>query len=146
MKLVTYLFLTLPLYFIACKKETVRLDTNPEITLMQAGPAIIKANTDSVYFVISYKDGDGDLGSNDPEAKNLFVEDQRIGLIYEYRIQQLVPNGAAIGIQGELHFSIANTVITGSGTEEEVNYRIWIKDSGGNESNRVEAGPFQVVQ
>lgn len=133
------------LFLVSCEKETP-LSDEPTIDLLQAGPSVIKENVDSIYFVIAYTDANGDLGSTDPNTRNLFVEDTRIGLVYEYRIQQLVPGGAEVGIQGELHFSIPNTVITGSGTSEQVTYSVWIKDAAQHESNRLSVGPFTVVE
>lgn len=140
------LLIVLLLFVVSCQPDDAPMSNVPFIDLEQAGPAVITENVDSIYFVIYYKDGDGDLGSGDPNVKNLFVEDTRIGLIYKYRIQDLVPGNAAIGIQGELHFSIANTVITGSGTEEEVTYSVWVIDAAGHESNRLSVGPFLVIE
>ncbi|MDX5321433.1 MAG: hypothetical protein LPK45_09920 [Bacteroidota bacterium] len=138
------LFLCLILLLGSCAKEQLDKDI-PLIGLIQAGPQQIKANEDSVYFHISYEDANGDLGSQDAKVSNLFVEDMRINLIYEFRIQELVPNAAAVPIRGELHFSLNNTVITGAGSVEWVNYRIWIKDRAGNESNKIIAGSFKVI-
>lgn len=130
---------------VACKKEEPLSDT-PGIALKGAGPDRIQAYTDSVYFHISYKDGDGDLGSNDPLKENLFVRDTRINLVYGYRIQELVPGGAKVPISGDLHFSLPNTVISGSGAEEPVTYQIWVEDDAGHTSNMLNAGPFTVFQ
>jgi len=129
----------------ACKKEDA-LSEVPEITLLKVGPDIIKAYEDSIYFSISYKDGDGDLGSADPLVKNLFVQDHRIDLTYEYRISELVPNGASVGIQGILNVSIANTVLTGSGNSESVYYRIWVVDRARHRSNTLVIGPLKVIE
>lgn len=144
-KLYPFLLILL-LFVVSCQPDDAPISNVPSIDLEQAGPAVIKENVDSIYFVIYYKDGDGDLGSNDPKVKNLFVEDTRIGLIYKYRIQDLVPGGGAVGIQGELHFSIPNTVITGGGNQEEVTYSVWLIDAAGHESNRLSVGPFMVVK
>lgn len=135
----------LTLLFAACAKEEPMSDT-PEIALKAAGPDRIEAYTDSVFFQITYEDGDGDLGSNDPLKENLFVRDTRMNLVYGYRIQELVPNGASVPIKGELHFSLPNTVINGSAAEEPVTYEVWVEDDAGHKSNTVKAGPFTVFQ
>ncbi|MHB1277931.1 MAG: hypothetical protein ACYC1Q_06000 [Bacteroidia bacterium] len=140
------LLIVLLVFVVSCQPDDAPMSNVPVIDLEQAGPALIKENVDSIYFVITYTDGDGDLGSGDPNVKNLFVEDTRIGLIYKYRIRDLVPGGASVGIQGELHFSIPNTVITGSGTQEQVTYSLWVIDAAGHESNRLSVGPFLVVE
>lgn len=141
------LFISVLLYFVVggCKKEEGLSDV-PEITLLKAGPDIIKAYEDSIYFSIAYKDGDGDLGDTNPLVKNLFVQDHRIDLTYGYRIAELVPGNANVGIQGELNFSIVNTVLTGTGSSEQVYYRVWIIDRAGNRSNTLIIGPLKVVE
>lgn len=146
MNRISFFVIAMLLLCVSCQKEDTSLSIIPKIDLEQAGPAVIKENVDSIYFVVAYTDGDGDLGSNDPKVKNLFVEDTRIGLVYKYRIQDLVPGNAEVGIQGVLHFSIPNTVITGSGTQEEVTYSVWVVDAAGHESNRLSVGPFLVVE
>ncbi len=133
------------LFFFGCKKEEP-LSEVPEITLLNVGPQIIKAYEDSIYFSIAYKDGDGDLGDTDPLAKNLFIQDHRINLTYEYRIAELVPGGASVGIQGQLNMAIANTVLTRNSEKESVYYRIWVTDRAGNRSNTLVIGPLQVIK
>lgn len=143
MKKIFYLF-SISLILVSCAKEET-LSEIPVIELVYAGPSQIKANVDSIYFSIGYEDLNGDLGTNNTNEANLFVEDMRINLVYEYRIQELVPNATQVPIRGVLNFSIDNTVITGSGGAEQVNYRIWVKDRAGNESNKVIAGPMEVI-
>jgi hypothetical protein len=41
---------------------------------------------------ISYEDGNGDLGENNANVTNLFITDNRVGIEYPYRINQLGPN------------------------------------------------------
>ena len=139
------IFILISVIFGACKKDE-SLGNVPEITLIKAGPDQIKVYEDSVYFSIAYKDGDGDLGDPDPLVKNLFVEDHRIDLTYAYRISELVPGSAAVGIQGELNFSIANTVLTSSNSSETVYYRVWVVDRAGHRSNTLVIGPLTTVQ
>ncbi len=145
MKKLVSLSILIAVIAVSCEKEAT-LSVVPKIDLTQAGPSVIEENVDSVYFEISYTDADGDLGSTDPNVRNLFVEDTRIGLVYKYRIQELVPNGATVGIEGELHFSIPNTVITDGSKQQEVIYSIWVKDMAGHESNRLSVGPFLVIE
>ena len=135
----------LTLFFNDCSKGEEGISSSPEISLIHAGPQVIKAFTDSIYFSIEYIDGDGDIGSNDAEQENLFVEDTRMGLIYAFRIHQLSPKGTNPGIKGRLNFSLENTVLSGKDSEI-VTYKIWLIDRAGHKSNNLNAGPFEVVE
>jgi len=130
------ILLFIPLLFWSCKKDT-GLSETPEIQWLDYGPAVILEAQDSVYFAISYTDKDGDLGENQANAKNLYVRDERIPLTYSYRISALVPDGKTAAIKGELHFSLRNTVLAGSGNEESVTYTVWVEDRAGNQSNKL---------
>jgi len=120
---------------IACEKED-RKSTIPEITLQSISPLSVKEFQDSLEIVIRYKDGDGDLGSADPEIKNLFITDNRMGLRYEYRIQQLAPTGAVVPIEGDVKV-VLNTlaILDTTAITETVTFSIFVKDRSGNTSN-----------
>ena len=44
---------------------------------------------------VSYEDGYGDLGKNKPDLKNVFINNSRSNLVYEYRVSQLAPTGVS---------------------------------------------------
>jgi len=109
----------------------------PEIAFVSATPQIITAYEDSLTVTISYRDGDGDLGENNTDDHNLFMEDSRNGVIYGFRVRQLAPNDANITIQGNLNIAVPNVPIIGNGNMESFTYTIHVLDRAGNESNRV---------
>jgi hypothetical protein len=49
---------------------------------------------------VSYEDGYGDLGKNKPDLKNVFINNSRSNLVYEYRVSQLAPTGVSRAIRG----------------------------------------------
>ena len=120
---------------IACKKEDKK-STLPQITLQSIAPLSVKEFQDSLEIVIRYKDEDGDLGSADPESKNLFITDNRMGLRYEYRIQQLAPTGAMVSIEGDVKV-VLNTlaILDTAAITETATFSIFVKDRSGNASN-----------
>ncbi|MGB0918413.1 MAG: hypothetical protein ACPGU4_12545, partial [Flavobacteriales bacterium] len=63
----------------------------PEIAFESVVPNTVTEYQDSLYFTISYRDGDGDLGQNNTQEDNLFIEDSRNQVTYGFRIQQLAP-------------------------------------------------------
>ena len=127
----------------ACDKLTAVSDV-PEISFESVVPNVVTAYQDSLYFTISYRDGDGDLGQNNTDDNNLFVQDSRNQVTYGFRIQQLAPDNATIAIQGNLNVTLPNTAIINGGASESVSYTIWVVDRAGNESNRVSSSTVTV--
>lgn len=122
-------------FFSSCKKEKPETSVIPEITFVQIIPATVKEYSDSLVITISYKDGDGDLGENNPDTKNLFLTDNRIGITYAYRIKQLAPSGSEISITGELNIVLPQLAITDSSNSQQTTFSIYVKDRAMNQSN-----------
>lgn len=123
------------IFFSNCKKDAPTISTTPEIQSVTASPATVIEYQDKITFTVAYTDGDGDLGENNPDAINLFLTDLRNNVPYEYRIQQLAPDGATIAIKGTLEVVLNNVAILGSGTQESATFSIYMKDRAGNTSN-----------
>lgn len=127
----------------ACTKTT-DISEVPEISFESVVPNVAVAYQDSLYFTISYRDGNGDLGENNTDNNNLFIEDSRNQVVYGFRIPQLAPNDANIAIQGNLNVTLPNTAVINGGTSESVSYAIWVVDRAGNQSNRVNSSTVTV--
>lgn len=56
----------------ACKKEEDVPDPAPALEFVSVTPTSATEFSDSLVFTIHYTDVDGDLGENNPDAKNLF--------------------------------------------------------------------------
>lgn len=116
----------------------------PEISFESVVPNVVTEYQDSLYFTISYRDGDGDLGQNNTDDDNLFIQDSRNDVTYGFRIQQLAPDNAEIAIQGNINVTLPNTAIINGGASESVTYTIWVIDRAGNESNKVSSSTVTV--
>jgi hypothetical protein len=116
----------------------------PEITFESVMPNVVTEYQDSLIFTISYRDGNGDLGENNTDNDNVFIQDSRNQVAYGFRIQQLAPDNANIAIQGNLNITLPNTAIVNGGTSESVSYTIWVVDRAGNESNKVTSSTVTV--
>ena len=134
------------LIFSSCKKDEDGLSVVPQLTFESISPTSIEEFGGPVTFSISYQDGDGDLGENDPNVKNLFLQDQRNGITYEYRIQELAPQGADIAIIGTVDIVLNTTSITDGSNEQEVTFDIYAIDRAGNNSNTITSSPLTIYK
>jgi hypothetical protein len=129
-----------------CKKEEP-ISEVPFIEFVSISPNPAIKYQDEIRITIKYTDGDGDLGENTPDVKNLFVTDSRNSVTYEFRIPQLAPDDSKIIIQGNQPFNLPpQGFIDDSSTSEAVIYSIYIKDRAGNQSNTVQTSPLTVQQ
>ena len=120
--------------FSSCSKDAPVYSEVPEITFVSVSSTNVNSN-DPLTFVISYQDGDGDLGENSPGARNLFLIDNRIGTPYEYRISELSPSTSII-IKGTLSVKLDHVNLLGAGPEN-VTYSLYVVDRAGHRSNTV---------
>jgi hypothetical protein len=138
--------LTSTIYFIAvliicsnsaCKKDDELMSAVPEIEFVSVTPTSLKEYSAPLSFTIKYRDGDGNLGENNADVKNLYLTDNRINVTYTYRIQQLAPDNTTIPIQGTLNIDLASVNIINSAASQTVTYSIYVVDRAGNKSNVV---------
>lgn len=137
----------LSLFVLSCKKKKDEpLSATPVIEFVSITPSTAVEYQDKINITIFYKDGDGDLGENSPDIKNLFLTDSRNNVTYQYRISQLAPSGQAIAIQGNLVVELKNTAITNGATSQAVSYSLYMKDRAGNVSNTISTTAITITQ
>lgn len=128
----------------SCGKNDDLISEVPQIEFVSLNPTIVNESEGPIYFTISYTDGDGDLGENTPDVKNLFLKDLRNNIEYEYRLQQLAPDGSNIAIQGTFEIELNNTSITDGSNQQTFSYEIRVIDRAGNQSNVITSTPLTV--
>jgi len=143
MKNIIHLFVIVLLF--SCEKEQVISDT-PIIEFKSISPTTVQEYSDDIIITISYSDGNGDLGENNPDIHNLFVEDNRNSIVYQFRIPQLAPDNNSIAIEGDFSIKINGSGITNSSTSQQVNYDIYVKDRAGNKSNTITTSSIIIQQ
>ena len=143
MKKLLYILILIVLF--SCKKEE-EVSEIPIIDFVSISPTTAQEYTDDIIITISYADADGDLGENNPDIYNLFVEDKRNNIIYHFRIPELSPNGSTITIEGNFNITINGTGITDSSSSQSVNYDIYVKDRAENTSNKVTTSSITIQQ
>jgi hypothetical protein len=145
-KFVSIFFLSTIFIVSSCKKDkTVEVSTTPAIEFASITPTTAVAYQDKITIVISYKDGDGDLGENTPDAKNLYLTDTRNNVTYQYRISQLAPSGKTVSIQGTLSVELKNTAITDNSSSQTVAYRLYVTDRAGHASNTITTSAITIT-
>jgi len=143
MKNIIYLSAIVLLF--SCEKEQVISDT-PIIEFKSISPATVQEYSDDIIITISYSDGDGDLGENNPDIYNLFLEDNRNGIVYQFRIPHLAPDNNSIAIEGDFNITINGSGITDESSSQQVNYSIYVKDRAGNKSNTITTSNITIHQ
>ncbi len=143
MKNIIYLCAIVLLF--SCEKEQEISDT-PIIEFKSISPATVQEYSDNIIITISYSDGNGDLGENDPDIHNLFVEDNRNGIVYQFRIPHLAPDNNSIAIEGDFNITINGSGITDESSSQQVNYSIYVKDRAGNNSNTITTSSITIQQ
>lgn len=123
------------LFIVGCSDDEPEYSNTPELEFVSISPSSITEFQEEVAITIKYRDGDGDLGENDPDVKNLYVTDQRNGVKYSYRVPELSPSGSVIAIEGNLEIDMNSLSVVGSGTSESAIFDVYIVDRAGNQSN-----------
>lgn len=127
----------------SCKKEET-LSSIPKIEMRSITPQNIVAFQDSITLQVYYEDGDGNLGENNPDVKNVFITDSRSGIVYQYRISQLAPSGESRAIRGTFTVVIPYSTITSQNTQENFSYNLYVVDRAGNRSNEVTSNTITI--
>jgi hypothetical protein len=127
------------LLMIGCaKEEDVTYSNIPEIQLLGLSHDTIRQYEDVLTIRVFYKDGDGDIGFEDPETYALFVRDIRLGAFDGFYVGPLAPPDANVPIQGELSIEFPSLFLFGNGAVEQTRFEIKMIDRAGNESNVLE--------
>ena len=107
---------------------------------------------DSTLLVLSFTDGDGDLGNED--SVSIFLIDNRDNFnLPGFKIPFIGEQGVGKGISGEISIALPTTCCTYPGNlppcqvfeefpTDTLTYDLYIIDRAGNESNRVTTEPI----
>ena len=154
------------LLWVSCTKPP-DYPVEPVIEFMSVNKTVINtAVPDTLVFLISFTDGDGDLGFED-NSTTIFLYDQRfpdsVGIAVGLATPVVPEQGANNGISGEITFIVrtGNTLtspfpdaLCSPPTDEDcpngfpcnynqtLIYSIELEDRAGNRSNRIETTPI----
>jgi hypothetical protein len=139
------LYICIAILLFSCKKEDA-INEIPTISFVSISPSTANEYVDDINITISYSDGDGDLGENNPDIFNLFIRDNRNFIEYKFRIPELTPDDSNIAIEGEFNIIINGTGITNESTSQQVDYNVYVVDREGNKSNTITTSKITINQ
>ena len=134
--------------FAGCEKtiEEPAFSIVPYIILEGVSSDTIIQFQENIRLTISYEDGDGDLGTSDPDVNQIFIKDARLEAADEYYLPPLSPEDASISIQGSFEVQLSPTFLLGNGTQETTIFTIYVVDQAGNKSNVIETDPILILK
>ncbi len=125
--------------FAGCEQDEVqKFSIAPEIELVEISSDTIIQYEDVLYLRIGYKDGNGDLGFENPDEYALHIRDIRLEAFDGFYVGPLAPPDANAPIQGELSIEFPSLFLFGNGDTELTKFQIKVIDRAGNESNLIE--------
>ena len=133
--------------FNSCLKPP-KFSETPLIEFVSINSTQVQQMVDSIQMVISFKDGDGDLGSLESDTStNCFITDHRTGkpdYTYNYKIPFVSPKGTTKDISGKITINLPGITCIPFRITDSVTYKIVIVDRAGNKSNEIQT-PVIVV-
>ncbi len=119
-----------------------KFSETPLIEFVSINSTQVQQQVDSIQMIISFKDGDGDLGSLESDTStNCFITDHRPGkpdYTYTYKIPFITPKGTTKDISGTIAINLPGITCIPFHTTDSVTYKIVIMDRAGNKSNEVQ--------
>ena len=126
------------MFFSSCENDDgPAFSTVPEIGLIGIAPDTVVQFEDVLVITIEYKDGDGDIGHEDPDVNSIFVRDARLENYDGFYIGPIAPIGQEVAITGQLNIEFPALFLFGSGNTESTFFYIYLEDRAGNQSNEI---------
>ncbi len=154
-----YIFFALLVAFQSCITPP-DFSVVPEIEFISLSKDSLQQGTglnDELNVQFSFKDGDGDIGS---DSITLFITDLRDGSMFQSKQIPFLPSeNAANGVEGTISFKLNTTCCIGEGSinccqlgacdallkEQNLIYEIYIEDRAKNKSNVIQTTPIILI-
>lgn len=157
-KSILFIFITLLFLASSCVRNHAEYISITEYELLGEVPIIefesisttdVVEYQDTIIFTIFYEDGNGDIGTLDPDSSTIELVDNRdsTNLIFNYHLSPRAPEETEIAIQGTLDVVLPHSIILDDdNASEETTFSLRIKDEAGNWSNQVESPAVVIHQ
>jgi len=129
---------------ISCKKDEDK-PVAPIIAFQSISVSTVEQFNNNPIVKFTYEDYQGDLGETDPDNYSLRVKDSRLGDFDWYHIPPMTPDLKELHIKGSYTLELPSLFLLGSGTQENTQLTIQIRDRAGNWSNIINTPNVLVV-
>ncbi len=137
MKSIIY-FLLLASISISCKKKEEEINLAPSISYLSSNFLTVKEFKDSLKITIQYEDADGDIGDDSKTVNNIFLVDNRDQTKLNFHVSRISSSANAFKAKGALEIQVGKVFINTLGAiSEQLSYKVYITDRGGNKSNEI---------
>ncbi len=134
----------------SCKKETADeregYTEEPVIELVSLNTTTVKQFQDSVIVTIRFKDGNGDLGRQNPDENSLYIKDRRLPNADYYHIPPITPTDVKFKTRGTIRVVVPTLFLLGNGGNETTDIQIKVKDMADNWSNEISTGTITITK
>jgi hypothetical protein len=132
----------------SCKKDEENgfPASPPVIGVISISSDTITEFQDSLVIELSYEDKNGDLGSADPDIKDLEIKDDRLPFPDFYHVIPLAPEGTSLFINGVLRVVLPPQFRLGNASLEQTAFTIRLRDRNSTWSEAVRTDPVFIVQ
>ena len=140
------LWLTILLPFVACKKENEQSEV-PSIALESISKTEVVQFKDSIIILLTFIDGDGDLGRQHPDDNSLYIKDERLTNAERYHLPPLLDESKdGETSQGSIRVFVPSLFLLGNGGDEVTRLSIKVQDQAGNWSDEVVTPTITITQ
>ena len=137
MKRIELIIIVASLVLASCKKDENEITVYPEILFESISHSEVVQFENNVSISFSYKDGDGDLGYQDPDTYSLRIKDARLEDYDWFHIPPLTPDLLPLNIEGTFTVELQPLFLLGNGNQETTTFTLQVKDRAGNWSNQL---------
>ena len=138
---------------LACRRDNIVFSVEPQIEVVKLEPPIVQ-EFGTLVLTLRYRDGDGDLGGNPNNQPDLFLIDMRDSTLFppgydgiiRYNMPKFYEGALPQSIQGSIEVSIPGIVrLNPNASQEAVQFRVYIVDRAGRQSNEVVTPPATII-
>lgn len=141
------ILLTCLITFSSCNKDDgPPFSVIPEIELVSISTDTVVQFSDILIITIEYRDGDGDIGQENPDVNSIFVRDARLENYDGFYIGPIAPIGTEVAITGQLNIEFPSLFLFGNGSAENTFFYLYLVDRAGNQSNEIITPTVTIVR
>ena len=134
------------LWALGCSKsgDDLPYPKAPEIRFLSMSHDTIMEYRDVLTLQISYQDGDGDLGFEEPDNYAVFIRDARLTAYDGFYLGPIAPPGIIVPVKGSLSVRFPSLFVFGNRQQESTHFYAYVVDRSGQKSNEIITPPILI--